>query len=328
MNKMHIRPGQAIAVLILSAVWAVALTSTSAECIASEASSSSASRSLELAVLQGEGTVVLSKLQDLQQAFSLHPLSCSEDAAGEEEIEIDTRRKALLMPLEDVADYKRILDISPDPAEYIPGAISIPYTQFLLSGGALKTAAEMAEILGRAGISQNDDLLIYGECQPCGGGPSAATYVYWIMKYLGQQNVSLLDGGIDDWVQSGKPTASSPSHLMATNYTPRIQADLLASYQILHSGGAQIIDARTAEEFEAGSIPASINIPYDRVLDGKKIKDDAALRSLFSSLDKERPVVVYTNTGVKASMIWLALRLLDYDAAIYSWKDWQANSAS
>jgi thiosulfate/3-mercaptopyruvate sulfurtransferase len=76
------------------------------------------------------------------------------------------------------------------------------------------------------------------------------------------------------------------------------------------------------------SIPASINIPYDRVLDGKKIKDDAALASLFSSLDRERPVVVYTNTGVKASMIWLALTLQDYDAAIYSWKDWQANSAS
>jgi len=38
-------------------------------------------------------------------------------------------------------------------------------------------------------------------------------------------------------------------------------------------------------------------------------------------------VVVYTNTGVKASMIWLALTLLDYDASIYSWRDWQANSA-
>ena len=59
-----------------------------------------------------------------------------------------------------------------------------------------------------------------------------------------------------------------------------------------------------------------------------ELSDDAALKILFSSLDKGRPVVVYTNTGVKASMIWLALTLLDYDASIYSWKDWQANSAS
>ena len=51
------------------------------------------------------------------------------------------------------------------------------------------------------------------------------------------------------------------------------------------------------------------------------------LKEVFSSLDKRSmPVVVYTNTGVKASMIWLALTLLGYDARIYTWQDWQANS--
>jgi thiosulfate/3-mercaptopyruvate sulfurtransferase len=56
-----------------------------------------------------------------------------------------------------------------------------------------------------------------------------------------------------------------------------------------------------------------------------RIKDKEELVDLFSALDENRPVVVYTNTGVKASMIWLALILLDYDARIYSWQDWQAN---
>jgi len=50
----------------------------------------------------------------------------------------------------------------------------------------------------------------------------------------------------------------------------------------------------------------------------QRIKDKEELNDLFSSLDKNRSVVVYTNTGVKASMIWLALTLLDYDARIYS----------
>jgi thiosulfate/3-mercaptopyruvate sulfurtransferase len=148
------------------------------------------------------------------------------------------------------------------------------------------------------------------------------------MKHLGHSNVSLMDGGIDEWVKAGKPTAAEAAHLLPANYTPTLKQDLLASYPFVQSGGAQIIDARGEAEFEAGSIPSSINIPYDRVLDDKRIKDDAALRRLFSSLDKDRPVVVYTNTGVKASMIWLALTLLDYDASIYSWKDWQASSAS
>ncbi len=232
---------------------------------------------------------------------------------------------AVLAPLTEVNNSDIILDISPSSTEYIPGAISIPYTEFLESGGALKTVSEMAQVLAGAGISEDDSVLIYGECQPCGGGPSAATYVYWIMKYLGHEKLKLLDGGIDDWVAALEPTANSPASLSPTTYTPAINANLLANFEFVNSGSAQIIDARSETEFEAGSIPGSINIPYDRVLDGKKIKDEEALKELFASLDKDRPVVVYTNTGVKASMPWLALTLLGYDARLYSWQDWQAS---
>jgi thiosulfate/3-mercaptopyruvate sulfurtransferase len=232
---------------------------------------------------------------------------------------------SVLVPLKSANNSGIILDISPSSTEYIPGAISIPYTEFFGPGATLKPATEMAAILGEAGISQNDAVLIYGECQPCGGGPSAATYVYWIMKYLGHENVKLLDGGIDDWVAALQPTVNKPASLPPQSYTPVIKANLLATYEFVHSGTPQIIDARTAAEYEAGSIPGSINIPYDRILDGKKIKDKGALEELLSSLDKDRPVAAYTNTGVKASMIWLALTLLGYDARIYSWQDWQAN---
>lgn len=230
----------------------------------------------------------------------------------------------VLLPLEAVSDSRIILDISPEPSEYIPGAVGISYTEFIQSGGALKNSSEIAAILGDAGIRRDDSVLIYGECQPCGGGPSAAAYVYWVMKYLGHENLTLLDGGIDDWVAAGRPTASSPAHPLPANYTQGSNAGLLAEYDLVRGGHAQIIDARTASEFEAGSIPGSINIPYDAVLDDKKIKDPADLEQLFSFLDREKPIVVYTNTGVKASMVWLALSLLGYDAQVYSWKEWQS----
>ena len=232
---------------------------------------------------------------------------------------------SMLVPLESANNSGIILDISPSSTEYIPGAISIPYTKFLGPGGALKPVSEMAAVLGEAGISQDDTVLIYGECQPCGGGPSAATYVYWIMLYLGHENVRLLDGGIDDWVATQRPTVTQPASLPSKSYTPAIKSDLLATYEFVHSGTPHVIDARTATEYEAGSIPGSVNIPYDRVLDDKRIKDKEDLDDLFPSLDKNRSIVVYTNTGVKASMIWLALTMLDYDARIYSWQDWQAN---
>ncbi|MFZ2470884.1 MAG: rhodanese-like domain-containing protein [Methanothrix sp.] len=251
--------------------------------------------------------------------------SNQESVAGAESTTDKRIDSSILVPLASANNSGIVLDISPSSTEYIPGAISIPYTKFLDPGGVLKPVSEMAAVLGEAGISQDDAVLIYGECQPCGGGPSAATYVYWIMLYLGHENVKLLDGGIDDWVAAQRRTVAQPASLPSQSYTPATKADLLATYEFVHSGTPQVIDARTATEYEAGSIPGSINIPYDRVLDNKRIKDKEDLDDLFSSLDKNRSVVVYTNTGVKASMIWLALTLLDYDARIYSWQDWQAN---
>ncbi len=218
-----------------------------------------------------------------------------------------------------------IIDISPRSTEYIPGAISIPYDRFIDPAGRLEPIGEMTRILGDAGVSENDSIIIYGECQPCGGGPSAATYVFWMLKFLGHEDVRLLDGGIDDWIAASNPTWSEPARLAPRNYTPAIDADLLATYDFVCSGIPQIIDARTGRDFEAGSIPGAINIPYTSVLDGKKIRDQSELEEIFSDLQRERPVVVYTNTGVKASMIWLPLTLLGYDAKVYAWQDWKAD---
>lgn len=236
---------------------------------------------------------------------------------------------SVLTPLGSVNNSGIILDISPNATEYIPGAINIPYNKFLERNGVLKPVSEMAGILGEAGIAADDELLIYGECQPCGGGPSAATYVYWIMKYLGHEKVRLLDGGIEDWIAAKQPTVTKPVNLTRKNYIPTtINTGLLATYEYVDSKGPQIIDARSAKNFEAGSIPGSINIPYDAVLNGKRIKDEATLQKTFSLLEKDRPVVVYTNTGVKASMTWLVLTLLGYDARIYSFYDWKDNLPS
>ncbi|MDD4448213.1 MAG: rhodanese-like domain-containing protein [Methanothrix sp.] len=232
----------------------------------------------------------------------------------------------MLASFDSINDSDIILDISPNATEYIPGAINIPYTQFVEAGGILKSVSQLAAILGDAGISQNDAVKIAGECQPCGGGPSAAGFGYVVMKYLGHKDVKMLDGSIDDWVAEGRPTMAKPVVLPPQDYIASIDADLMATYEFVQSGTPQIIDARTSQEFDAGAIPGAINIPYSRVLDAKRIKDESDLKELFSSIAMDKPVIVYTNTGVKASMVWFALGLLGYDARIYTWQNWVANS--
>lgn len=217
--------------------------------------------------------------------------------------------------------YDVILDVSPEATEYIQGAISIPYAEFM-NNGSLKPVSEVAKILGDAGISERDSVLVYGQCLPCGVN---SAYVYWILKYLGHDNVKILDGGIDDWVAAKLPTETVPKILPKTTYTPKLNPGLFATYDYVKNGKVQIVDSRSFQEFGLGYIPKALNIPYDQVMDNGQLKGEADLRDLFSSLDRTLPVVVYSDTGAQAGSVWFAIKALGYNASLYSWQDWTAN---
>jgi thiosulfate/3-mercaptopyruvate sulfurtransferase len=232
----------------------------------------------------------------------------------------------MLVPIENVSASDILLDISEKPPEHIQGSIAIPYTEFM-NNGSLLSVAEVSKILGDAGISRTDPVVVYGECMPCGGGPAPATYVYWILKSMGQENLRVLDGTVLDWAAAGKPVTNETAIRPSKNYTAQFTTDLIASYDYVKSGSAQIIDARTQQEFGNGSIPGSMNIPYEGVINGNsRIKDEAKLARVFSWLNKNQPVVVYTDTGIKGSVEWFALELLGYDAKLYSYADYYQNS--
>ncbi len=234
--------------------------------------------------------------------------------------------KEMLMPIEDLSKADVLIDVSEDATEFIQGAVSVPYAEFL-QNGSLKSVQEVAQILGDAGISANDSVVIYGECLPCGGGPAASTYVYWMMKSLGHENIRVMDGTVADWNALGLPTTNESSIRPGTSYIPDYTPEFIAAYDYVKSGSPQIVDARIMQDFGSGSIPGAINIPYESVIKNGKFRDEAALKRNFAILNDDRPVVVYTITGVKASVVWFALKLLGYDAKLYSWQDWLANEA-
>ena len=224
-----------------------------------------------------------------------------------------------------------ILDASEHPKSYIPGAIHISYLDFIDDNNtpSLKASPELARILGEAGISQSDSVVVYGECLPCGGGPSTSTYVYWMLRYIGHERVKVLDGGIDAWTKAGLPVQNSSSVRPAVTYSPNLRPELYATYDYVKSGAAQIVDARSVPEFESGSIPGAINIPYDDLLDGKMLKERAGIEDAFRrNLTSDKPVVVYTTTGTKASMVWFGLTMTGYDARLYTWRDWIKNNST
>lgn len=232
--------------------------------------------------------------------------------------------EALVSPSE-VAPEDVVLDISPSAARYIEGSVNLNYEGFLGESGQFKSVSEIAGLLGDAGISGNDSLVITGECLPCGGGPSPAVFTYWLLRYLGHENVRVLDGSIDDWAAAGLNTSNKSATRPKTNYTPKLKPELLATYDFVVNGGAQIVDAKPARDFSIASIPGAINIPYEKVVDNETIVSEEILKNVFTGLEKEKPVVVYSNAGIEASLVWFALTLSGYDARLYTWRDWLQN---
>jgi thiosulfate/3-mercaptopyruvate sulfurtransferase len=232
--------------------------------------------------------------------------------------------QVLASPLEVSADDV-VLDISPHPERYIEGAVNLNFEDFFGEGWTIKPASEIAMMLGDVGISRNDPVVITGECLPCGGGPSPAAFSYWMLKYLGHDKVRLLDGGLETWEAAGLNTSEKPGFRQKTNYTPELKPGLLSAFDFVLSGGAQIVDARSPESFKISSIPKAVNIPYENLLENDIIRNETDLEEIFSNLNKEKPVVVYTNVGFEAAIVWLALDLMGYDARLYTLRDWLEN---
>jgi len=206
----------------------------------------------------------------------------------------------------------------PQSSSYIEGSILLHSRSLVQGDGSLKSVADLAGVLGNAGITEKDELIIYGDCFSCGD----FTFVFWAMKYLGHQKAQILEGTAEDWAAAGLPMAVAPTTRPPAVYSPDPFLELRADYESVASGEFVVVDARTPDQFSLGHIDGAINIDYHRVIEDGWIKDDSALSEIFSDLDEDRPVAVYTKNGGQASIVWYALMLQGCDARLYTWNDW------
>lgn len=242
---------------------------------------------------------------------------------------------AMMAPISNVSQFDIILDVSSGVRKFIPGAVNIDYLDFQDENGNLRPAADLARILGDAGISRNGSILIYGECT-CALGPSISTYAYWIMRYLGHDpsKLRVLDGGLLDWAAANYPVANQSRSLPKANYSFEPNPELLATYeevkgaQDVKSGQVKLVDARPLQDFINGSLSNNaMSIPFDKVILNGKLKDESDIKRIFSKFPKELPIVVYSKQGVQASVIWFSLEMMGYYAKLYTLMDWQEHKS-
>jgi 3-mercaptopyruvate sulfurtransferase SseA len=200
----------------------------------------------------------------------------------------------------------------------IRGSIHLSYSSFLAENGTLRSIPELVRILGQAGISSGDPVVAYGDNFSSG----EATFVVWLLRYLGQEDVRALDGGLEDWLQASLPL-DRPKVRPAVNYSSHLRPELLVDDEYMRSGVAQEVDARSFQEFGLGGSSNATFMGPERVLEKGKVKAGEQLNQTFARLNKDRPVAVCSDDFRSASLVWYALQLMGYDSRICLHKEGQ-----
>ena len=132
---------------------------------------------------------------------------------------------------------------------HIPGAIHCN-TDELEDGSPrwrLREAKELQRAIGRAGITPDTTVIVYGEKL------IAAARVWWVLKYAGVADVRLLDGGFAAWTEAVYPVEKESRWPQPVEFSAPVASGLLATtdYVRRHLQGGQVwmADVRSVEEF-------------------------------------------------------------------------------
>ena len=192
---------------------------------------------------------------------------------------------------------------------HIPGAIKLDWTTELQDTTIRDfiDADGFNSLLSRKGIAPDSTVVFYGDRTNWW-----AAYAYWFFKYMGHDNVRIMDGGRDKWLAEGRETTRDATEIAPTQYSgakvrPEIRAfrdDVLThiGYDGLSKVGAgkPLVDVRSPGEFSGevthmpdypqegvlrgGHIPGASSIPWAMaVAEDGTFKTAAELKELYES---------------------------------------------
>jgi len=240
------------------------------------------------------------------------------------------------------------VDENPDLYDegHIPGAIKLHWREDLEDPVERDLVDKHAfeQLMGRSGISNDTTVVLYGDRNNW-----FAAYAYWYLKIYGHEDVRILDGGRQKWIDENRALSTDVPTVQPAGYTAEDRDESIRIYRdevrASIGGAGELVDVRSPQEFSgelvsppgyeqegaqrAGHIPTAKSIPWAQaVRDDGTFKPAQELRELYGAngVTPDKSVVAYCRIGERSAHTWFVLReLLGYgDVKNYdgSWTEW------
>jgi thiosulfate/3-mercaptopyruvate sulfurtransferase len=241
------------------------------------------------------------------------------------------------------------VDENPDLYDegHVPGAVKLHWREDLQDPVErdLVEKDEFERLVGSRGIGNDTTLVVYGDKNNW-----FAAYAYWYLKIYGHEEVRILDGGRQKWIDEGRELTTDAPQVEPTSYTARERDESIRAYrdavrETIGDEGHALVDVRSPQEFagdliappgyeqegaqRAGHIPSAASIPWaSAVRDDGTFKSADELRDLYGArgVTGDKAVTAYCRIGERSAHTWFVLReLLGYDNVRNydgSWTEW------
>lgn len=229
---------------------------------------------------------------------------------------------------------------------HIPGALhadcatdlSGPVVEGVTGRRPFPEPADFARVLGRWGIGPGTQVVAYD----ANSGLMAASRVWLMLRWMGHDDVAVLDGGLQAWLDAGHPLDTSVPEPaprdFAVSVRPGMLADVAEVDAIRRDPGFRVLDSRSAEGYHGGGKyydPVRGHIAGAGLADRAetlgpdgRFRSPAELRAHFEAiLGEVEPgnTVFYCGSGITAAQNVLAMELAGLPGSrmyVGSWSEW------
>ncbi|KAI0228202.1 3-mercaptopyruvate sulfurtransferase [Lamellibrachia satsuma] len=177
----------------------------------------------------------------------------------------------------------------------------IPTAQFFQIDpykGTLPTPEQFGEDVGKLGVGNDTHVIVYDS--NANFGMFSAPRAWWLFRYFGHENVSILDGGFPKWEEAGYETTADVDKVEPKTFKTNPNAALLRTIEDIEANielkQFTLVDGRPAGRFlgtapeprpdiKPGHIKGAISIPFTILIDPKtkQMKSADTIRELFKN---------------------------------------------